>query len=86
MKGTEIYEEQRSAFDFVEFMAAGATSKTIATCVAYPHGKSYFISDIKKCKYRRLIKKSTVAVPKIPFHYFLQQDSSLKLSEKYYLR
>ncbi len=38
-KGTDIYEEQRSFFDFVEFMAAGATSKTIATCVAYPHGE-----------------------------------------------
>ena len=42
-KGTQIYEEQRSMFDFVEFMAAGATSKTIATCVAYPHGR--FILD-----------------------------------------
>lgn len=40
-KGTEIYEEQRGAFDFVEYMAASATSKTIATCVAYPHGKCY---------------------------------------------
>jgi len=25
--------------DFIEYMGAGATSKTIATCVAYPHGE-----------------------------------------------
>jgi len=40
MKGRHTLEDDfddRSAFDFVEFMAAGATSKTIATCVAYPH-------------------------------------------------
>ncbi len=30
---------QRNPIDFLEFMGAGATSKTIATCVAYPHGR-----------------------------------------------
>lgn len=29
--------EKREAVDFLKFMAAGATSKTIATCLAYPH-------------------------------------------------
>ena len=29
--------------DFVEFMAAGALSKTIASCIAYPHGNTIFI-------------------------------------------
>lgn len=29
--------QNRRATDFVEFMAAAATSKTIATCIAYPH-------------------------------------------------
>ena len=37
MKGRGI-DAERGMMDFVEFMAAGATSKTIATCVAYPHG------------------------------------------------
>lgn len=37
MKGTCINNDVRNTMDFVEFMAAGATSKTIATCVAYPH-------------------------------------------------
>lgn len=27
----------KSSKDFVEFMVAGAVSKTIASCVAYPH-------------------------------------------------
>ena len=49
-KGTQIYEEQRSMFDFVEFMAAGATSKTIATCVAYPHGRFTGIVSIRWIK------------------------------------
>lgn len=31
--------EKREAVDFLKFMAAGATSKTIATCLAYPHGE-----------------------------------------------
>jgi solute carrier family 25, member 33/36 len=30
-------DEGRTTRDFVEFMAAGATSKTIASCIAYPH-------------------------------------------------
>lgn len=30
-------EEGKTTRDFVEFMLAGATSKTIASCIAYPH-------------------------------------------------
>ena len=33
-------DDDRSAWQFLEYMAAGATSKTLATCVAYPHGLS----------------------------------------------
>ena len=29
---------EKTVMDFVGFMACGATSKTCATCVAYPHG------------------------------------------------
>ena len=32
-------DSDKSLLDFVGFMACGATSKTCATCVAYPHGK-----------------------------------------------
>ena len=31
-------DADKSLLDFVGFMACGATSKTCATCVAYPHG------------------------------------------------
>ena len=31
--------EERTALDFMGFMACGAISKTCATCVAYPHGR-----------------------------------------------
>ena len=34
-------DEERTARDFVEYMAAGGMSKMIATCVAYPHGESF---------------------------------------------
>lgn len=34
-----IPSDQRSPRDFLEFMAAGAFSKTVASCIAYPHGK-----------------------------------------------
>lgn len=29
--------DSRTSRDFLEFMFAGATSKTIASCIAYPH-------------------------------------------------
>jgi solute carrier family 25 protein 33/36 len=35
--GSKHYDSERNYSDFLLFMAAGATSKTIATCVAYPH-------------------------------------------------
>lgn len=31
--------DTRGSKDFLEFMMAGAISKTVASCVAYPHGK-----------------------------------------------
>lgn len=40
MKGQSNDYDERTLLDFLEFMGAGATSKTIATCIAYPHGKS----------------------------------------------
>jgi len=32
-------QQDKTSKDFVQFMAAGAFSKTIAACIAYPHGK-----------------------------------------------
>lgn len=31
--------------DFIEFMAAGAMSKTVASCIAYPHGESLYVTS-----------------------------------------
>lgn len=31
--------EEKGSKDFLEFMMAGAISKTVASCIAYPHGK-----------------------------------------------
>lgn len=31
--------DSRSSKDFLEFMMAGAISKTVASCIAYPHGE-----------------------------------------------
>lgn len=33
----QTYTDEKSSRDFLEFMIAGATSKTIASCIAYPH-------------------------------------------------
>ena len=41
-------DSEKTVLDFVGFMACGATSKTCATCVAYPHGKSFSIYLFKK--------------------------------------
>lgn len=30
--------EEKTSRDFIEFMMAGAVSKTVASCLAYPHG------------------------------------------------
>jgi solute carrier family 25, member 33/36 len=37
------HPDRKQPKDFLEFMAAGAFSKTIASCIAYPHGS--FILD-----------------------------------------
>ena len=37
---------KKSLIRFLEYMGAGATSKTIASCVAYPHGKFSSILEI----------------------------------------
>lgn len=34
-----VPSDQRSPRDFIEFMGAGAFSKTVASCIAYPHGE-----------------------------------------------
>lgn len=31
-------DNSKSSKDFLEFMMAGAISKTVASCIAYPHG------------------------------------------------
>jgi len=40
-RGEDLYSDERSPINFIEFMCAGAVSKTIATFFAYPHGKSF---------------------------------------------
>lgn len=45
-KGKHRHDTHRTYTDFLEFMGAGATSKTIATCVAYPHGRSTIFYQI----------------------------------------
>lgn len=37
-------DNTKSSKDFLEFMMAGAISKTVASCIAYPHG-NYFIEN-----------------------------------------
>ena len=32
-------DDDKSYAEFLEFMMASATSKTVATCCAYPHGE-----------------------------------------------
>lgn len=32
-------DDEKTSRDFLEFMMAGAVSKTVASCIAYPHGK-----------------------------------------------
>lgn len=34
----EQEDHTKSSKDFLEFMMAGAISKTVASCIAYPHG------------------------------------------------
>ena len=35
--------EKKTSIDFIQFMAAGAISKTVASSIAYPHGKNVFL-------------------------------------------
>ena len=37
MKGEKVKMEKKTAIDFLGLMACGAVSKTVATCLAYPH-------------------------------------------------
>ena len=36
---TSVDDGAKTSRDFFEFMAAGACSKTVASCIAYPHGE-----------------------------------------------
>lgn len=40
-KNTAYQADRKSTRDFVEFMCAGAISKTCASSIAYPHGKLF---------------------------------------------
>lgn len=35
-------DDSKTSRDFLEFMLAGAVSKTVASCIAYPHGEIFF--------------------------------------------
>jgi solute carrier family 25 protein 33/36 len=37
--------ENKTSSDFIQFMAAGAFSKTVASCIAYPHGMWLWVWD-----------------------------------------
>lgn len=37
----EPEDNTKSSKDFLEFMMAGAISKTVASCIAYPHGNLF---------------------------------------------
>jgi len=41
-------KDEKSTSDFFQFMIAGALSKTVATCIAYPHGNvfSFLVNSI----------------------------------------
>ena len=46
--------DEKTILDFVGFMLCGACSKTVATIVAYPHGKKVFnfiLVQIQSWKY-----------------------------------
>lgn len=45
----EEEEVSKDAADFVGMMLAAATSKTCATSIAYPHGKTFTFTNPHKC-------------------------------------
>lgn len=40
---SDLDGNEKTSKDFLEFMMAGAISKTIASCISYPHGESIAI-------------------------------------------
>lgn len=52
---SDLNGNEKTSKDFLEFMMAGAISKTIASCISYPHGESLFIFNyyikVKSVKY-----------------------------------
>lgn len=52
---SDLNGNEKTSKDFLEFMMAGAISKTIASCISYPHGESRFIFNyyikVKSVKY-----------------------------------
>lgn len=45
----EYGPDSNDSYNFFQFMAAGAVSKTIASIFAYPHGKLYFTNEYHFC-------------------------------------
>lgn len=42
----DLNGNEKTSKDFLEFMMAGAISKTVASCISYPHGESITIHFI----------------------------------------
>lgn len=70
MKGQTIDDEDRSLLDFLEFMGAGATSKTIATCIAYPHGMCIF-QFVQHCLYYYFLNTWNLPLIRVFLNLFL---------------
>ena len=68
-------DADRTLLDFVGYMACGATSKTCATCVAYPHGR-------KLEKMNSLFQKKNFLFQKLHAHACGNQGPSTARSGK----
>ncbi|XP_054268810.1 mitochondrial carrier protein Rim2-like isoform X2 [Macrosteles quadrilineatus] len=49
---SDLNEKEKTSQDFLEFMMAGAISKTVASCISYPHEVARTRLREEGCKYR----------------------------------
>lgn len=76
--------DEKTSFDFACFMLCGACSKTCATIVAYPHGKSVlYILRILKWSYENQEASWDFLPNHKARHFHMKWNFSVKLNTRY---
>ena len=82
LRGEDLYADERSPINFLEFMCAGAVSKTIATFFAYPHGTSHRFLLAWKLFQKLTLTHSVLLAPLVARKAFMVAHKAFMVAQK----